>query len=436
MVNALTPALGGLAARAGAALGYGGYHYGPSPENELMSELFYHIYVFFLDFLEKLCGFYEILAGTRTVVYNGQRMVLVDILFNHGAVSYAFWGVTLIGIALAIFFSILAVSKRMVEFKGEGLGPTLGQIGRTLLSFLLVPLLAFGLVRTGAIVLNATDDLFANNYEANLPGYIFATTATSAGLYQGGQKGHIDDALRKPYLTGAKRYDNVAAVKRDFNLGLIDSLSGIFLCVALGAIYVFIFVLLIVSLFGIVLHYIVSPLFVATMALGDPEMFMRWLRSFIPCFFTGYGLLLSYKIIIYIIIPFLSSGVVFSADPLGDILLKFLFVFGMVYSAYKNAGTLAQMLNPDGQSDETMVLGTAGSIASGGLKIAWAAAKSAGKAALKLGVNAATGGLDMLADMGSMATSVASEAVKGAAEAVTDAAAGGGGGDGGGSEEE
>jgi hypothetical protein len=299
----------------------------------------------------------------------------------------------------------MTVAKRAAELGSEKtMGATLGQIGKTMLAFLLAPALALGMLSVSSTILKAADDMFAENYEANLPGYVFAMTAVGAGKRESSfSMGRIDDRLRKPYLEGVKRFDNIDVVTNDFALGKINMTGGIFLSAALIIIFLFILLLLILRLFLIVLHYIISPLFVATMALGDTEMYKRWFNSFLARVFTGYGLVLSFKLIHYLIIPFLSGGIRFSPDLFADVALKFLFIFGMYYSAYKSIGMLSKMINPDGESDEAMVMDTAKKAALYAYKVWKESTKAAAKAALRLGYTAMSGGAGAFAALGGMA---------------------------------
>ena len=383
----------------------------------------YIIYRLILNLLESITDFYEILAGTRAVEYRGGRVMLIELLFFDSAISYVFWGVTLIGMAFAIFFTIHNVAKRAAGLGGEKtLGSILGTALKTMLLFLIAPFIMITVVSVSGVVLTAADDMFAAKYEANMAGYVFALTtigADRADVYEG----TVNDAVRAPYLSGVKRYDNIYSVISDFHFHKISYALGILMSLALVSIYVFIFLLLIVRIFGIIIHYIVSPLFVASMALGDTGIYMKWLNSFLSKVITGFGLVLSMKIITYIVFPFLSSGVRFSNDGAADVALKFVFVLGSLYAAYKSAGTVTKLIYPEGDNDEAMVLGTARNAVVLGLKIAWEIAKAAVKLAIRLAYTLVTGGAALGAAAAGIAKDVAKTAVKTAVKMAAKTAA-------------
>jgi len=389
----------------------------------LFAEVNYFFFRFFLVLFERICGFFEILAGTRPVYSEGEPIFLLNLLFRQGAISFLFWGVTLIAMALALFFSIFNITTKTFRLSGEGgMGESLLHIGKVMLTFLLTPLMVLSCLNVSSAILNATDDLFAEKYEANLPGYVFSMTTLVAGKRDGGFMGRVDDHIRLPYITGQKRFDNIDTVKNDFHLEFMDMRSGIFLSIALTGIYLFIFLLLILRIFMIVLLYIFSPLFVASMALGDKEIYNKWFHAFLARVLGGFGLVLSYKIIMYIIIPFISSDIRFSGDPFSDIALKFLFVFGAVYGAYKSAGMLSEMINPGADSDEAMVMGDIRKVTVAGVKLAWKVAKIVARGLYSVLTGGAALGWAMLNTAKDTAVDVAKEAAKKAVKETAKAA--------------
>jgi len=384
----------------------------------VFAEVYYFIYRFFLGLLERICGFFEILAGTRPVYTDGKPLFLLDILFRQGAVSFAFWAVTLFGMVLAVFLSIFNVTTKTFTLNGgNGVGEAVKHIGKVMLIFLLTPLMFMSFLSVSSTILNVTDNLFIERYEANLPGYVFSMTTLVAGRRNIGF-GRVDDHIRKPYITGEKRFDNFETVNRDFHLQLIDTQSGVFMSIALICVFLVIFMLLILRIFMLMLLYILSPLFVASMAMGNKEIYQKWFNAFIARIFSAFSLVLSYKIILYLVIPFITGNIRFSHDPIADVVLKFLFVFGAVYGAYKSAGMLTEMLNPGAESDEAIVMATTKKIAIAGAKIAWEAAKAILKGLFTLATAGAGLGAAALETIGGAAKNVAKETAKKAVKDV------------------
>ncbi|MBO4337316.1 MAG: hypothetical protein J5842_04515, partial [Lachnospiraceae bacterium] len=90
-----------------------------------------------------LCGIvralykvFEIFAGLSTVTYKNKQVQLIDVFFTNQSVTNAYWGMALIGVAMAFGFAIIAVIRKMFDIEGKNqasMGTIIGNLFRCIL---------------------------------------------------------------------------------------------------------------------------------------------------------------------------------------------------------------------------------------------------------------------------------------------------------------
>lgn len=173
----------------------------------------------------------------------------------------------------------------------------------------------------------------------------------------------------------------------------------------------FVFIRKIIEL---IILYITSPLFVASMPLDGGSTFRKWREMFIGKLLSGFGIVISMNLVMIFIPMIMSSNFSFSNNAALDATLKIIFVVGCMYAAWKSNTTILEVINPEVAAadrasalvmaamvkmaantakDAAMAAATGGTsvAAKGAASAAGAAAKSAGSAAKSAG-NAFTGG--------------------------------------------
>ncbi|MCL2637777.1 MAG: hypothetical protein FWD48_05335 [Oscillospiraceae bacterium] len=388
------------------------------PDAEYLNNLPYHVNVALLTFAESLIGFFEIAAGTAVMSYNGTPMKLFDAFFRAPAIAAAFWGIFIIALALAVFFSIIAVTRHAGDLKAEkSMGAILTQIGKTMLMLLIIPAVIIGSVQLVSTVMEQTDRLFqmANGTDS-VTKAVFAMSTLNAGIGEKeGSSGSINAPIRQKFLTGELDYKNQQQVGRYFRLNDIDIGMSVMVSVILIIMYIALICIFILRIFYLILLYIISPLFVSSMVLDDGMLFRKWRDLFISKLLTGFALVISVKMLVYIVPPVLTGGIRFGPDGFASVIIKFLFIVGSVYAVLASGGMITKIIYPEGEADEDMVIGEMKE------KALWAAnkAKEAAKAAVELAVN--TGKLLISGDASGLVKQAAQTAKK-AAEAAAGAA--------------
>ena len=109
---------------------------------------------------------FQVFAGITKVSYDGEKDYLVNIFFNNRSISNVYWGMALIGIAMAFGFTIAAVVRKLFDSSGK-VQQSHGQIITSLLQTMF---LILGMSAIMVIVLNSTNVLMQQiNYVFNDP---------------------------------------------------------------------------------------------------------------------------------------------------------------------------------------------------------------------------------------------------------------------------
>ena len=109
---------------------------------------------------------FQIFAGISKVSYDGEKDYLVNIFFNNRSITNVYWGMALLGVAMAIGFAIAAVVRKMFDSSGRQ-QQSMGQI---LTSLLQTMFLILGMSAIMVIVLGSTNVLMQQvNYIFNDP---------------------------------------------------------------------------------------------------------------------------------------------------------------------------------------------------------------------------------------------------------------------------
>ena len=97
---------------------------------------------------------FRVFAGIDKVSYDGEKDYLVNVFFNNRSITNIYWGMALIGIALAFGFTIAAVVRKMFDSGGKQ-----SSISQILTSLVRTIILILGMSAIMIIVLNSTNVL-------------------------------------------------------------------------------------------------------------------------------------------------------------------------------------------------------------------------------------------------------------------------------------
>ena len=117
----------------------------------------------------------------------------------------------------------------------------------------------------------------------------------------------MEDDLRKEYLSGKKDYKNLLDSGMDFTPAKFDYIMGYVAVIFMIIMFVGLVIQFIRRLLELLMLYIVSPFFVATIPADDGAMFKRWREMFVAKFLSGFGVIFSLKIFL-LLLPIIFSS--------------------------------------------------------------------------------------------------------------------------------
>lgn len=388
-----------------------------------------------VDFVENI---FNVFAGISPVQVGSQTTYLLDAFFQMKEVTRAFTFITVLAVAISFMFTIFKTAKSISDMALEDKNPiskVLGDGMKAAITFMLIPFLCIFLLQAASIVTSQAIASFnaAQGGGASIGTIVFLSASLDAdkattkqrngltGVMEGdldGRNPAINDDIRRPYLEGRKKYQDLITVKKDFyaaNFNFVQGYaSGILLLFILaGASLVFIR-----RLFEILLLYIVSPLFVSTIPLDDGIIFSKWRELFVAKFFSGFGVIFSMRYYLLLVPAIANNRLCLyrmdlpNAVMINNILKMFL-IIGGAWAVYKSQHLIMQILNPEaaaadeqaGALIQGMIVGSATTAAS------MAMSASTGGATTALGALGGGGG-SSLGKLASAAGDVAGSAGK------------------------
>ncbi len=396
-----------------------------------------------VDFVENI---FNVFAGISPVKVEGRQVYLLDAFFQMREVTFAFAAITLIAVAVSFLFTIYKTAKSISDMAMEDKNPiskVLANGMKAAVTFMLIPFLCIALLQISSIVTNQAINAFdtAQGGKSTTGTVIFLSAGLDAdkattkrknpvtGIAEETVEGRspaFDDDVRKPYMTGEKDYKSMLTVKKDFYPSNFNYLEGfassiLMLLILAGAAMMFIR-----RLFDLLLLYLVSPFFVATIPLDDGVTFAKWRELFVAKFFSGFGVIFSMRYYLLLVPTIAGSSLCLYSPTLPggttiNNILKLFMILGGAWAVYKSQNLIMQIMNQEaamadqqaGALISGMIIGTASTAANLGM-----AAATGGSSAALSGLGGlggmGGGGMGGLGSLGNMASSagnmVASEA--------------------------
>ena len=134
--------------------------------NSFVGRLLYYAETGLCMIVGMLDQMFQVFAGITKVSYDGEKDYLVNIFFSNRSITNVYWGMALLGVAMAVGFAIAAVVRKMFDASGRQ-QQSMGQI---LTSLLRTIFLILGMSAIMVIVLGSTNVLMQQiNYIFNDP---------------------------------------------------------------------------------------------------------------------------------------------------------------------------------------------------------------------------------------------------------------------------
>ena len=289
------------------------------------SYLYYLVLIFLCKIIDILETILNIFVGTEKVsLSGGEPMPLLNAIFQLDVVSRAFIAVTVTAVVICFIFTIFATARSISSMTLENQNPishVLKNAMKSCVTFMLVPFMCvFMLQLSGALTSQIETAILSqtgNEKPQTIGMYIFLTASLRAGKEDAVGLGNglisykllqpdFDDELRREYRFGEKNYLDIKDSGMDFSQFDIDYPIGYISSVFMLIMLVGLIVMFIRRMMELIMLYIVSPFFVATIPIDDGAMFKNWRERFIAKFVSGFGVLFVLKIYL-ILLPILFS---------------------------------------------------------------------------------------------------------------------------------
>lgn len=350
---------------------------------KLLSDIFMDGFVILLKALNFIESMFSLFSGLADVTYRNETTSLMAFLFNLNGISKALAVITVIAAIMAFLFALYSTGKAMADAPFESQSSPISHVlkngFKSAVTFMMVPFLCTALLQLSSAVLNQTIISFdyassgtvgGKASEAGFDNILFVTAA---------QKAAKNGNVLKNYNSGSK-YADREQVKKDFNLEDVDFLLGYVSCIMVIIVMAGACLSFIRRLFDLLILYLVSPFFSATIALDGGARFSKWRDLFVSKFFAGFGSIFAMKIYLLAVPTFTSGKLVFSGDATVDSCIKMFLAIGGAWAVYKGQSVILQAINPEAASMEKQSSGVMAAIITGGVGRAVNGAVGLGKA--------------------------------------------------------
>ncbi len=373
--------------------------------NAIWTPLRFAFFTKMLTFMDLLENIFDIFSGVAEVKYNGSKDFLLNVFFKNNTINKVFWAITIVALAILIIFTIIAIIKNMsnLEVKQTN-GQILGMALKAMLILFLIPFMSLVLVNLSTTVLRKTSEIVSltetGESTASMGTMTFLTfTMDAAREDKYNENAELTDELRAPYMSGKKSY--AIDGMKDFAIENINYLLAFTVCAVMLFILVLCTLVFVVKIFEVLLLYIASPFFVATIVLDGGVKFKEWAKMFIAKMLGGFGMVIVMKLFFIVAPIVMSDKVVFSGSSLVNLLVKALFLIGGLWSAYKSGNLIMQIININAAYQEA---GLSSEVATravrAGIKYGTMAVKAVATGGATLAMDAKNVALDVGASLG------------------------------------
>lgn len=360
---------------------------------EILAGLLYGVYASLLEILDTLNSAFDYFIGLRDVSFNGQKMGLLEAMFEIDGLRTAFLVISLMGMSIALMLAIFSTMRSVLDLDFENKRPVsrvLSSLFRAFLQMLTVEVVVYFLIRLASLILKGVNSavglIGGGSGNTSIARMIFVVSSMNAcssdkNLNLNGTKAAsvgINDPVRsKFYLSSGLSYTDADVVEQYFNLGKFDYVIGFALCIFLLVVMAMCMVIFVQRIFDLLMLFLVSPFFVGMIPLDDGERFGRWRELFIGKCFSGFGIVIGMKLYLMICPVIMGSSVTFSNSTEMDYLTKMVFLLGGAWAVLKSGSLVTSLLSSQAGSSEDQVINS-GSMVLGGMAAGGAALAGAG----------------------------------------------------------
>ncbi len=328
-----------------------------------LADIFFDILVILLKFVSFFSSAFYIFAGAYNValeteagsgVYEQSGTFILQYLMENMGLMRIYWMLTLLSTALCLIFTGIEILRSMNALSFDPkktVGKIWGRLGRTLLTFLVIPsMMLFGIelstVITGTLVGLGGETTSVDNM------IFLAVTMEAAHDGPNGVDASFTDELRGPYFRGEKSYeaqdeDGNRVCAEDFNFEEIDFVTGYILSIFLIFILFGAALFAVRRLFEIMLLYVTAPLFVSSIPLDEGKRFEGWRNMFVAKLVSVYGLIIMMTLYLNFVPTIMGGRLDLSGDGLMNSMLKTFLLLGGAFALKNSHSLLLGIISPE-----------------------------------------------------------------------------------------
>ena len=330
----------------------------------IIKEALYTIWLHFFRTLLKAISFLvrvmDVLSGMTSIgVQEGKTVKdggsLLEYILTASTISRLFLGMTVVAVALAFLFSVYETGKTIsdsaLEPKARPISKVITGGIRCMLTFMLVPMLCIGCLQLSSAMLKEVKISFDTTLKersghTEFSDVLFELSAESGlKVKKDPEKGPYKEFWdhKQPYLDeGLLKEETVYDLKKiDYFVGILSSL--VILVIMLGACLAFVR-----RIIEVVLLYVVSPYFAATIALDGGKRFAGWREQFIGAFFGCFGSVFAMRLYLIMIPLVATDQLVISGNTQVNYIAKICFIIGCSWAIFRSQKMITELISPQG----------------------------------------------------------------------------------------
>ena len=320
---------------------------------EMLSSMMLDLFIILLKIVNFIDSMFKLFSGLAVLVYKptNQEYQLLSYLFQMNWISKALAYMTCIAAVLAFIFAIYATGKSISDgVMGDDSRPIskiLENGIKSTVTFIVIPFFCILILQFSMKVMDQIVITF--QYAQGPTGGMEVDDVLFISAAEPAAK---NSSVLTKYKTAAgagaiHAYQNRDQVGKDFKVDQIDFITGyistiFIIIILLGACLSFIR-----RCFDLLMLYLISPFFAATIPLDGGKRFSKWRDMFVGNFFSGFGSIFAMKIYLILIPMFTNSSLVFSTNSSVNTCVKLFLIMGGTWAVYKGRNNVLELINPE-----------------------------------------------------------------------------------------
>lgn len=322
-----------------------------------LQELVLQLFLWLLRMIDGMMDIFSAMTGITDVVYNGQRINLIEYLVNSTGVNSIFWCVFILAVGLSCIFTVVAIIKNMIA-NNKNLSTIVGKFFLSLLGTMaMLVVVILGILISNA-VLELVSHIFQIENSTKLSNMLF--NACVGDWLNGYSIAEINVAdLSVHDIFGNYRTVTLGIWPINWEMdGMVNPKTFMYIPSLIASIGVAIAMLvaainLAKRVYEIVVLYTVMPISMATLSLDDGARFKVWRETFITKIVLAYGTVFSVNVFI-LLLPMIAKMRIPDMGDFGNAMFMIVMIVG---------GTL---VIPAGQNMFARLFGQADDMHAGG----------------------------------------------------------------------